>query len=166
MRSAFILLLLSLSFSLFSQSNFAKELKEILNDSSNHFQKFRGTLKEMQDAESSYYNSTITLEGTKKNWVSTHRSVCSYHADIADSVTKNRGKKILDEWKINLVSILGAGYKIEQSKRKWDSEFVDGWTFTKGNFSVFIMLSQYFYDKSLCGVSLFIGHEHPTPKSS
>ena len=120
----------------------------------------------MHDPESSYYTSTITLEGTKENWVITHRSVCSYDADIADSVTKNRGKKILDDWKIKLASILGTGYKIERSKLKSDSQFVDGWNFNKGKFSVSIMLSQYFYDKSLYGVRLFIGHEHPTPKSS
>ena len=165
MRIAFILFLLSFTSSLFSQNNFAKELKEIIEDSANHFQKFKGTAMEMSDTESSYYNSTIILEGTRRNWVIIHRSVCSYDADIADSVTKNRGKKILDDWKIQLASILGAAYKIEKSKPRSDSQFVDGWNFNNGNFSVSIMLSQYFYDKSLYGVRLFIGHEHPTPKS-
>lgn len=164
MRLAFILLLLSFSCPLFSQNNFAKELKEIIKDSANHFQKFKGTAKEMPDAESSYYNSTIILEGTKENLVAIHRSVCSYSGDIADSVTKNKGKKILNDWKIKLESILGGGYKIEKSKLL-DNLFSDGWNFKRGNFSISIMLSQHLYDKSLYVVRLFIGHEHPTPKS-
>lgn len=164
MRIAFILLLLSFSSLLFSQNNFAKELKEIIKDSTNHFQKFKGPAKEMPDTESSYYNSTINLEGTKENWVIIHRSVCGYSADIADSVTKNKGKKILEAWKIRLESILGGAYKIEKSKLL-DNLFSDGWNFKRGNFSVSIMLSQHFYDKSLYVVRLFISHEHPTPKS-
>ena len=165
MRIVFTLLLLSFSCSLLSQDNFATELKEIIKDSSNHFQKFKGTSKEMPDAESSYFNSTITLEGTRENRVITHRSECSYDAAIADSVTKKRGKKILDDWMIKLVSILGTEYKLTKSKPMSGSQFIDGWNFNKRNFSVSIMLSQYFYDKSLYGVRLFIGHEHPTPKS-
>lgn len=165
MRIAFILLLLSSSYPLFSQNNFAKELKEIIKDSTNHFQKFKGTAKEMPDAESSYYNSTINLEGTKENWVSIHRSVCTYSADIADSVTKNKGKKILDTWKIKLESILGGGYKIEKSKLIFDNLFSDGWNFKRDNFFLSIMLSQHLYDKSLYMVRLSIGHEHPTPRS-
>jgi hypothetical protein len=165
MRIAFILFLLSFTSSLFSQNNFAKELKEIIKDSANHFQKFKGTAMEMSDTESSYYNSTILLEGTRRNWVIIHRSVCSYDADIADSVTKNRGKKILDAWKIKLASILGEGYKIEKSKLIFDNLFSDGWNFKRDNFSLSIMLSQHFYNKSLYVVRLSIGHEHPTPKS-
>jgi hypothetical protein len=164
MKIAFILFLLVLANSVLSQDSFAKQLKEIIKDSTNHFQKFKGTAKEMPDAESSYYNSTINLEGTKENWVMIHRSVCSYSADIADSITKNKGKKILDAWKIKLESILGGGYKIEKNKLL-DNLFSDGWNFKRGNFSISIMLSQHLYDKSLYVVRLFIGHEHPTSKS-
>ena len=114
MKIAFILFLLVLANSVLSQDSFAKQLKEIIKDSTNHFQKFKGTAKEMPDAESSYYNSTINLEGTKENWVMIHRSVCSYSADIADSITKNKGKKILDAWKIKLESILGEDTKLKK----------------------------------------------------
>lgn len=163
MRIAFILFLFLLTNSVSSQDSFARQLNQIIKDSANHFQKFKGFVRESSDTESSYYNSTIILEGTKENRVIIHRSICSYSADIADSVTKKGGKKILDEWKIKLMSVLGTRYKMEKNQML-GNQFIDGWRFSKDNFSVSLNLFQYFYDKSLCGVTLFISNVHPTPK--
>lgn len=164
MRIAFILFYLAFSSLLFSQNNFTKQLQQIINDSANHFQKFKGLIQETPlETESSYYSSTITLEGTNNNLVIIHRSICSYGANIADSVTKNKGKKILDEWRIKLMSVLGTGYKMEKDQGLANL-FIDGWKFNKNNFSVSLNLSRYFYDKSLCGVTLFISNVHPTLK--
>ena len=157
------LFLFTSSYSVFSQSNFAKELDQIIKDTSNHFQKFKSSVRENSETESSYYNSTIILEGTKENWVIIHRSICSYSADIADSVTKNKGKQILNDWKMKLISALGTEFKIEKNQGL-GNQFIDGWKFSKDNFSVSLDLSQYFYDKSLYGVRLFISNVHPTPK--
>ena len=161
MRTAFILLLLLLTNSVFSQDSFAKQLRQVINDTANHFQKFQGTVKEVSDTESTYFNSTLILEGTKENTVINHRSICGYDARIADSVTKSKGKKILEDWKIKLVS---AGFNMVTRNVRKDSQFIDGWYFSKGNFSLSIDLTQYFYDKNFYGVSLLIANEHPRPK--
>ena len=108
MRIAFILSLLLFTNLLFGQNNFANQLRQIINDTASHFQKFRGSIKEIPEileSESSYYHSTIVLEGTNDNLVINHRSICSYTTDVADSVTKNKGKKILEEWKSKLFSV-------------------------------------------------------------
>lgn len=163
MRIAFIFFFLTFSSLLLGQNNFAKQLRQVINDTTNHFEKFKGSIRETSDTESIYYNSLITLEGTSDNLVSIHRLICSYSADIADSVTKNKGKKILDEWKIKLMSILGSGYKIEKGISGFSKSFIDGWRFYKGNFAISISLYQHFYDKSLYVVTLFIANEHPRP---
>ena len=157
-------ILLSVSYSLFSQDNFAKQLDQIIKDTANHFGKFKGTIIETLDSESTYFNSIIILDGTRENWVINHRSMCSYDATIADSTTKNRGKKILDAWKLKLMSVLGTEYKVARGKPQLGFQFIDGWYFSKDNFSVYVGMSQYFYDKSLYGIRLFVSNQHYTPR--
>ena len=167
MRIAFILSLLLFTNLLFGQNNFANQLRQIINDTASHFQKFRGSIKEIPEileSETSYYHSTIVLEGTNENLVINHRSICSYTTDVADSVTKNKGKKILEEWKSKLFSVLGTGYTTEKTKLGLDDTFVEAWRFIRGNLSVSIYLSQYFYDRSFYRVTLSISNEHPTSK--
>ncbi len=154
------LILLSISCNLYSQDNFKKQLDQIIKDTANHFGKFKGAVIETPDSDFIYFNSIIVLEGTKENWISNHRWICSYDATVADSTTKNKGKKILDAWKIKLMSVLGTEYKVTRGKPQLGFQFIDGWAFSKDNFSVYIGLSQYFYDKSRYGVRLFVSNQH------
>jgi hypothetical protein len=162
MRTAFILLLLLFSNLLFSQNSFARQLNDIISDTTNHFQKFKGSAQEFKIPDSATYNSTIILEGTTENWIHIDRTTCMYNADIINSLKKNEGKKILAEWKLKLTTALGSEYKIQQNKtRMMNSRIVDGWYFDHGNLTISLYLFQSIWDKSLYGVGLSITNFHP-----
>ena len=156
MRAAFSLLLLLLTNSVFSQDSFAKQLQQVINDTANHFQKFKGKLEEFAVPDSSHCYSNITLEGTKENTIYTNRTSCDYYADIVNSANKTEGKRTFAEWKSKLMTVLGSEYKIEKYK-SIDGK-VDGWYFTRGNLDIAIYLRHSVWDKSLYVVSLSISY--------
>lgn len=166
MRIAFILFFfLTFSSFLLGQNNFAKQLQQVISDTTNHFQNFKGSAQEFGDVpDSSTYNSTISLEGTKENWIYFNRMVCSYHADIVNSVPKSNGKKILGEWKLKLMEALGTEYKIKKNKSGMSNRIVQAWYFEKDSFSVSIYLLHNINDKSLYRLTLSISNVHPIPR--
>jgi hypothetical protein len=161
MRTAFILLLLLFSNLLFSQNSFARQLNDIISDTTNHFQKFKGSAQGFKIPDSATYNSTIILEGTTENWIQIDRTTCMYHADIINSVSKNVAKRILAEWKLKLTTALGNEYKIQQKKTNMmNSRIVGGWYFDQGNLTISLSLFQSIWDKSRYGVSLYIANSY------
>ena len=162
MKTAFTLVSLLFSNLLFCQNTFTRQLNGIISDTTNHFQKFKGKLQEFAVPDSFNCYSTIILEGTKENRIYTNRTICTYEADIVDSVKKSNGKKILSEWKLILMTALGSGYKIQENKtRMMNSKIVDGWYFDNGNLTISLHLFQSIWDKSLYGVGLSITNFHP-----
>jgi hypothetical protein len=156
MRIVWILISLVFSNSLFSQNELATQLQQIIGDTANHFQKFKGKLEEFAVPDSSHCYSNITLEGTKENTIYTNRTSCDYYADIVNSANKTEGKRTFAEWKSKLITVLGSAYKIEKYK-SIDGK-VDGWYFTRGNLYIAIYLRHSVWDKSLYVVSLSISY--------
>lgn len=161
MKVISILLLLSFSSSLFSQDRFIRDLNQIISDTANHFQKFKGSARKITEPELTYYNSLIRMEGTKENLIILHRSICTYSAVIADSVTKTKGEKIFNEWKLKLMSALGIRHTNEKSELKKETLVGQECHYDKGNLSISIKLLPYFNEESLYNVRLFISNEHP-----
>ena len=160
MKVILALILLSVSYNLHSQNDIGKQLDQIIKDTANHFGKFKGSVRESYDTGWAYFNSIIALEGTKENLIMNHRWVCGYDATIADSTTMNKGKRILDTWKLKLMSVLGTEYNMARGKPQLRIEFIDGWGFRKDNIFIYVGLSQYFSNKSLYRVSCFISNQH------
>ena len=166
MRITFVVAILLFSNLLFSQSSFEKQLHQIIEDTTNHFQSFKSEITVPFDTTTFY--STIKLEGTNDNRVNVQKFICSYSASI-DSVTKNEGKRIIKDWKMNVISVLGSGYtekKIQPSTEfaKGKSRNIDGWSIITDNLSIGVVSAQYDDNKSLYTAVIFISHRHFLPK--
>ena len=102
MRIVILLLVSLLAIDLSAQSNFADQVKNIFEDASNNFLKYRGTPKPSLDTASAYYNTTIVIDGTTENHIFKDQSGYMYSVLIKDWVSKKEAKKIVDECKIKL----------------------------------------------------------------
>jgi len=139
MRFFLLLALTLLSVICFAQSNFAKQVKAIIADSSNDFRSFQGSFKELQKVASkadSVYTSILTISDTRENDIVVTKEIALYRAVVIDSVTEKRGKKIVDEWVEKISPILGSSYKLDKTELASFRPTKYGWEFKKGNMSV------------------------------
>ena len=83
-----------------SQSFQTVPLKTVIAEAPNDFIPFRGELNGTAD-DDSFYNSTVNIEGSKKNEISqvTAGRLIQYHAYIADSATKKRAMNLVEVWR-------------------------------------------------------------------
>lgn len=142
MRTGFILLLLSFSNSLLSQNNFARQLKEVLKDTSNCFRSFKSDFIEAAVFEGiidSTFKTKITIEGTDSNYLFISERHCMIVGRI-DSVKEKRGRKIIDEWKEKISSILGAGFYSSEKEITPYNPSKYGWILERGNVSIDLSL--------------------------
>jgi hypothetical protein len=134
-----LLLLICFPVPAFSQSDFAKQVKAIIADSSNRFLRFKGAFDKIIDSDSIYLSS-ITLEGTTKNDISISDKTSMYFTWIADSVKEKQGKRIVAEWRDKILNILGSKFKEKKIEIVSYNPAVDGWMYTCGNLSIDIAL--------------------------
>ena len=153
MRIAFTLYLIPISNLLYSQNNFAKQLSQIIKDSTTHFSNFRGDFKEMHDNDSVFY-STITLEGTRENDVLVSQVLTQYRSEIIDSVNERKGKIIVEEWYKKLVGVLGGKFIPEKTRIISWSPVKYGWSFKNGETWIDISLLPVSVDSARYFVSL------------
>ena len=144
MRIAYtILLMLAISTSLLSQTDFTKQLEGIIKDSTNHFRNFKSGFKETRFTESipdSIFYTNISVDGTTNNELLISKSEYIFMADVADSLNEINGRKVVDEWRDKIYTVLGSGFTIEEVKKvEWNPSKY-GWDFTKGNVTVNINL--------------------------
>lgn len=102
MRIVFLFIALSLAITLSAQSNFVNQVKNIFEDASNNFLKYKGTQKPSLDTASAYYNTTITIDGTIDNDIFRDQLGYMYSAVIKDWVSKKEAKRIVEGWKMEL----------------------------------------------------------------
>lgn len=120
-----------------AQIDFEKQLHLIIKDSTNRFKTFKAGFKYQTVSDSVFY-STVNLEGTSDNNVSisTQQSTYimdSYVADIAKSIQRKQGIKIVDEWKNKISAIVDNSFQITKLKSK-NYPLNYGWHFERGFF--------------------------------
>lgn len=141
MRIVFLYAFLLVSISLTAQSNFQKQIGNIIADSANNFRKFRGQPKLFKEDSDSVFISTIQIEGTKDNEIYRLDTLgWSYSALIADSVKTNKGEKICNEWKGKIEMILGARFVIKKHEIKNYNPGNYGWRFSNKNLIIRIIM--------------------------
>lgn len=147
MKPLYLVAALLISFNSFAQDGFAKQFKEIINDTANGFLAFRGevTLKGELKTGDPYagYRSLVTLEKTSKNNIHYMSgfalSIYSYNALVADSVSEIEGKNICNEWKDKIALLLENGFVV----KKYEGMPLlgkYGWNFYKGELNISIDL--------------------------
>jgi len=118
-----------------AQSIFSSQLKAIIGDSTNKFQKFKASFKELQLSDS-VFHSNITLSGTKDNDIMVTKGMTLYRTIVIDSVTERKGKKIINEWQEKILQTLGGRFTLEKTKIQSWNPTKYGWKFNCGNVSV------------------------------
>ncbi len=120
-----------------AQTDFEKQLHLILKDSTNRFKNFKAGFKYQTVSDSVFY-STFNLEGTSDNTVliSTEQSTYimdSYVADIAKSIQRKQGIKIVDKWKSKISAIFDISFQITKlNSKNYPLDY--GWHFERGLF--------------------------------
>jgi len=148
-----------LPFALFGQPGLAKQLNELVKDSTNNFKSFKSKFKETRFTESltdSIFYTSILLDNTTNNELLIAKSQSIFMADVADSLTEVKGKKIVDDWKEMVNSILGEDFAIEVIKSTDGTSSKYGWNFTKGNVTVNIGLYPHKKNTSLNWIGLAV----------
>jgi len=144
---------------LFGQTNFAKQLDDLVKDSTNYFKSFKSNFKERRFTEASpdsifYTNSS--LDGTTNNELLISPSESIYMADVADSLNESDGKIMVNEWRDKINFLLGSGFIIEDVKTIEDHPSTYGWNFTKGNLTINIGLFPHKKNSSLNWIGLAV----------
>ena len=131
------------SLQLLSQSNFARQLEEIIKDSTNSFRSFKSNFKETRFTEAipdSIFYTKVSLDGTSNNELLITSGEYIFMADVEDSLDEVKGKKILNEWRDKINSALLNGFVVEEIKSADGNPSKYGWDFTKGNVTINIGL--------------------------
>jgi hypothetical protein len=110
----------------YSQKNLDSNIKTIVENSQNGFQKFRAGLKKMAGTDS-VFNSSVLIRGTKDNEIISAGVVTMYLATIIDSASDNYATKETDEWKNKLLSFLGDKWQLKKLEITEWNPAVYGW---------------------------------------
>ena len=143
MRAVISILFLAVSVSVSSQTNFAKQLEDLVKDSTNNFKTFKSNFKETRFTEAitdSIFYTSVSLDGTSNNELLISTSESIFMADVADSLTAVQGKRMVDEWRDKINFLLGSGFTIEDVKGIEGNPSTYGWNFIKGNLTISIGL--------------------------
>ena len=139
MKTALLILFVSLGLTSSAQTGFASQLKAIIKDSANRFNNFKSGLKDII-GQDSVYLSNIELEGTNDNYILVTSLNIVYSGTIPGIKNEKQGRKIVDEWKERILSITGVRFKLSKMKTaEWQLRRY-GWAFMHGNVSVEIDL--------------------------
>jgi hypothetical protein len=163
MRVLISLMIVLIASNAFSQGNFYKDLRSVIKDSSNCFKSFKADFKQLHYKDS-VFNTVIVLEGTKKNNILFTESMCMYSAGIIDSVKEKKGRKVVDEWKDKIYSIVGGSFQLTKAKVvDWNPNIL-GWKFERGNLWIDVNLFPYKYkDYSFCTVVFSVTYFNNRP---
>ena len=155
----FITILILLPFEIFGQGNFAEQLDGLVKDSTNYFKSFKSNFKETRFTEAtpdSIFYTSVSLDGTSNNELLTTTGEYIYMADVADSLDELTGKKIVNEWRDKINSVLGNGFAVEEVKSADGNPSKYGWDFTKGNVTINIGLFPHKRNSNLNWIGLAV----------
>jgi len=131
MRSIFLFCsLLLASLVGFAQSFQKVPLKSIIAEAPNDFNLYKGDLNGTAD-DDTFYNSTVNIEGSKNNEISQLAGrLIQYHAYIADSATKKKAQKLVEEWRTKIKNA-SPGYFEEKVNSTVQKRTSTGYRFSK-----------------------------------
>ena len=131
MRSIFLFCsFLWASFAGLAQSFQKVPLKSIIAEAPNDFNLYKGELNGAAD-DDSFYNSTVNIEGSKNNEISQLAGkLIQYHAYIADSATKKKAQKLVEEWRTKIQEA-SPGYFEEKINSTVQKRKSTGYRFSK-----------------------------------
>lgn len=158
-RIAFIIVLMFSSIPLLGQTNFAKQLDELVKDSTNSFRSFKSNFKETRFTEvlpDSIFYTNLSLDGTSNNELLFSTGESIFMADVADSLNEAHGKRMVDEWRDKINFLLGSGFTIEDVKGIEGNPSKYGWNFTKGNLTINIGLYPHKKNSNLNWIGLAV----------
>jgi hypothetical protein len=144
---------------LFSQTNFAKQLDELVKDSTNYFKSFKSNFKETRFTDASpdsIFYTNLSLDGTSNNELLIAADEYIFMADVADSLDELKGKKLINEWRDKINSVLGNGFVVEEVKSSDGNPSKYGWDFTRGNVTVNIGLFPHKKNSNLNWIGLAV----------
>jgi hypothetical protein len=120
MRYFYIILLFILcQFNGFAQETKAKQLRFLLQDLQEYFKQSKGALSNKYSSDTLYL-STLVLEGTKDNEISTATdgiTWMAYTAYISDSTSLKDAKKLATDWR-KIIQQNAVGYTENEKERK------------------------------------------------
>lgn len=119
----------------FSQNNFHNQLKSLVNDSAKCFTSFRGDFKQLKESDSIYHSSFI-FDGTAENNLFVTPTACVYISKIEESVKKRRARRIADEWRDKINSVIGNIFALTAVKKTSSNSLVYGWDFEYERLSI------------------------------
>lgn len=113
-----------------SQSLQKVQLKTVIAEAPNDFQKYKGELKTALP-EDSTYTSIIVIDGSKDNEIGLlPGNLVQYYAYIADSADKKKAKALTELWK-DRVAAAAPDYTKEQIGKSQQKRKTTGYRFTK-----------------------------------
>ena len=150
-----VLLLVLISLQSKGQTNFERQLNKLLANARNNFQQFQGELS-LKESDSAY-QSTIQVDGTKRNEILLMKEIAVYSAIINDSLKMKQGQKIADEWKNKLTSLIGGQFQLAPLKIVAWNPANYGWKFSKDDIWVDITVFP-LNNSKFCMVALNVTH--------
>jgi hypothetical protein len=144
---------------LFSQTNFAKQLDKLIKDSTNYFKSFKSNFKETRFTDASpdsIFYTNLSLDGTSNNELLIAADEYIFMADVTDSLDELKGKKLINEWRDKINSVLGNGFVVEEVKSSDGNPSKYGWDFSRGNVTVNIGLFPHKKNSNLNWIGLAV----------
>jgi hypothetical protein len=164
MKAGYLILALLICSFTKAQSGFAKQFRDILNDTANGFSRYRegigDTLISRGDSFIQYF-SLSNLEHTTGNKIlyvgDTERSTYAYIAYIADSTSESEGKMICDLWKDKITAVMGSACEMKKYETGNGFSGNYGWSFSGEKFDISIDMFPV-GDTALKRVSLMVSY--------
>lgn len=142
MKIGYLIAVLLICSNLFAQTVFEKQFRDIINDTANGFPHFRGTVRVETKSDLKEYASLITLANTSKNHIKYAGNgmfaTYAYSALIADSANENDGINICDQFRNEIVSIIGNSYVIKKYQANESEPAKYGWLISKDELEISI----------------------------
>jgi hypothetical protein len=127
-----------------------------LANARNNFQQFQGELF-LKEGDS-IYQSTVEINGTKRNEISLMKEITVYSAIINDSSKMKQGQKIADEWKNKLASLIGGQFQLTPLKIVAWNPANYGWKFSNDDIWVDITVYPLSSTSKYCMVAFSVTH--------
>jgi len=161
MRVVLLLLFISIGINSLAQENLSKQLQLIIKDTANHFRKINGPLKSY--LLDSVFNSSLTIEGTRKNELQFTPYRAIYSADILDSASTETASKVFDLWVSKLIKAIGTSFQHKEGHAygTLSNSRIKLYVFTCGGMSITLDHSLNLYNNKLHKVGLILSYTFP-----
>jgi hypothetical protein len=142
MKTVFSLLFTALCLNASAQTDsriFYSQLMVVFSDLDKNFDFLKGE-PSGKDKEVSWFDSNLTLEGTKENSIVVLDSISTYHAMITDSTSEEGSRFILKAWKEKLTTALtGMFSQLEKEFQSEKDPGTNGYQYSSATIKVLVL---------------------------